>query len=327
MKFLEFLERSAASKTGSHVVFISGDDNILKDIIVDECGRLTGLRDVKEQYTVSDVKSVIGLWGEGSLMGPRFLDVRVGSKVKNGHLWKTFITGIRPSENYMFIRLEGDSSGISEILLRGLTSVVECRFPKTTREKARLITSRLKMRGCIVEKEEAKELATRIKTSAEMESSVLTLALLYRSSKKITERDITYVAGEPERFKSSSRALLRGNVVLLAHEINEVEPILLLSIWHSTLKKLYCWMNQQEGKDEKKDSHEEEDDAVEEENRPGVLNISRYLLKDYRAAKQKYSQLLLRQVMEDINRIYQDVRMGRTEDWRERARMVLTKLA
>jgi hypothetical protein len=328
MKFQEFFERSSEAKKASRILLLVGDDPLMKQVIVEHLGRLVGLWDVREQIEVGDVRSIVSVWEEGSLMGARFLDIRAKNKIKNNKLWKDFLARVTPGQNYMTVTFTGEGPEWGGVLARPIFQVIECRFPKTTKERTRLADLRLKTGGCKLDAEMVKELGGRVKSMAELESAVTTLTLLSKSMPKITEREITYVAGESENVSNTSRAILRGNTLALMEEMDKMEPILLLSIWHSTFKKLYCWMSQISGKDEPEeimDESEEEGEAVQDDLQD--MKVSRYQLKDYKIAKQRYSQPLIREIMEDINGIYQDIRKGRKEGWEERLRFVIGKIA
>jgi hypothetical protein len=77
MKFSEFFNRFSDSQKNAILTLLTGDDLVLKDIIIEHVGGLTGLLGVRERFEVKDVRSIVALWEEGSLMGARFMDVKV----------------------------------------------------------------------------------------------------------------------------------------------------------------------------------------------------------------------------------------------------------
>lgn len=331
IKFKEFFERSADAQKTARIVLLIGDDQILKDIIIEHMGSVTGLWGVREHFDVKDVRSIIALWEEGSLMGARFLDIKVKGKLKNNKLWRGFLAKISAGKNYMMVSFQAEEPSWEGSLSRPIFQIVECKFPKRTRDRTRLVDMRLKMKGCHLDQEMLKELSVRVKSSEEIESAVTTLSILSQSC-KITEREITYVAGERDDLRNTLRAIARGNVVVLLEEMEKLDPILLLSNWHAILKKMYCWINQV-GED---DNHKEEptngdgeEDDEEEVSEPLVsteIKLNRYQLEDYKIAKKNYSPILIRSMMESINEIYQDIRRGKKEGWQERVRFVLTMM-
>jgi hypothetical protein len=330
MKFKEFFERSTDAQKNARLTILTGDDPILKDIIVEHIGRLTGLWDVRERFEVKDVRSIVALWEEGSLMGVRFLDVKVKGKLKNHKLWKPFLAKMRASKNYMMVSFQGEEPSWEGVLVRPIFQIVECNFPKRMQDRTKLVDLRLKAWGCHLDKEMLKELVVRVKSSEEIESAVMTLSILSQSC-KITEQEITYAAGDRDDLRSTLRAISRGNVVVLLEEIEKLDPILLLSNWYSIFKKMYCWIGQETGEndDRKEGSDVDEEDEDEEVSEPLVsteIKLNRYQLEDYKIAKKNYSPILIRLIMESINEVYQDIRRGKKEGWQERVRFILTTM-
>jgi hypothetical protein len=330
MKFREFFDRSSDSQKNIKLLLLTGDDLILKDIIIEHMGGLTGLWDVRERFEVKDVRSIVALWEEGSLMGARFMDVRVKGKLKNNKIWKTFLAKMSAGKNYMTVSFQGEEPSWEGVLARPIFQIVECKFPKRVKERTKLVDMRLRARGCRIDQEMLKELSVRVKSSEQVESAVTTLSILSQS-RKITEQEITYVAGERDDLTNTLRAISRGNVVILLEEMERLDPILLLSNWHGILKKMYCWMNQVGEDDDRKEEtltsdEEDEDEEVSEQLVSTEIKLNRYQLEDYKIAKKKYSPILVRLIMESINEIYQDIRKGKNEGWQERVRFVLTMM-
>jgi hypothetical protein len=214
------------------------------------------------------------------------------------------------------------------VVLRPVFQLVECNFPKRTQDRTRLVDLRLKTRGCQLDREMLKELVIRVKSSGEIESAVMTLGILARSG-QITEREITYAAGERDDLRSTLRSIARGNIVVLLEEVERLEPLLLLNNWYSILKKIYCWIGQQTGEDDRRaDTGDEEDEGevVGEPLMATEIKLSHYQLEDYKIAMKNYSPILLRSLMERINEVYQDIRRGKGEGWQERVRFILTRM-
>jgi hypothetical protein len=329
VKFKDFFERSTDAQKNAKLTLLTGDDIVLKDIIIEHLGGLTGLWNVRERFEVKDVRSIVALWEEGSLMGARFMDVKVKGKLKNNKIWNQFLAKMSAGKNYMMVSFQGEDPSWEGVLARPVFQIVECRFPKRTKERTKLIDLRLKTRGCRLDQEMLKELSVRVKSSEAVESAVITLSILAKSC-KITEQEITYAAGERDDLRNTLRAISRSNIVVLLEEVERLEPMLLLSNWHSILKKMYCWINQTgEDDDRKKEPDDDEGDEDEEVSEPLVsteIKLSRYQLEDYKIAKKNYSPLLIRLIMENINEVYQDIRRGKREGWQERVRFILTMM-
>jgi hypothetical protein len=328
MRFREFFERSTDTQKNARLTLLTGDDQILKDVIIEHMGRLTGLLEVRERFEVKDVSSIVALWEEGSLLGARFIDVKVKGKLRNNKLWKPFLAKIVPGKNYMTVSFQGEEPPWWEgVLVRPVFQFVECNFPKRVKERTSLVNLRLKTKGCHLDKEMLKELTVRVKSSEEIESAVTTLSILAKSH-RITETEITYAAGEREDLRNTMRAISYGNIVVLLEEMEKSDPLPVLSKWHSILKKLYCWMNQTGEDDYRKEelTEDDEDEEVSEALVSTEIKLSRYQLEDYKVARKKYSPILVRQIMEQINDVYQDLIRGRKEGWQERVRFILTMM-
>jgi hypothetical protein len=334
LRFKEFFERSSDSQKNAKLMLLTGDDLILKDIIIEHMGGITGLWGVRERFEVSDIRSIIALWEEGSLMGARFMDVRVKGKLKNSKILKPFLAGLSPGKNYMMVSFQGEDILWDGVVSKPVFQIIECNFPKRAKERITLVNLRLKTRGCHLDLEMIKELAVRIKSSDAMESAITTLSILGQSG-KITEQEITYAAGERDDLRSTLRAISRCNIVVLLEEVDRLDPILLLSNWHSILKKMYCWVNQAGEKDdheEESETDDNEDDGEDEDSEKSEqmdsieIKLNRYQLEDYKIAKRNYSPLLIRMIMEKINEVYGDLRKGKKEGWQERVRFILTMM-
>jgi hypothetical protein len=335
LKFRDFFERSTEAKKTSRILLLTGDDPVLKELVIEHLGRVTGLWDVRERIEARDVRSIVATWEEGSLMGARFLDIRTTSKLKNNKLWKYFLAQVSPGQNYMTVSFQEDPPW-EGILSRPIFQVVECKFPKRARDRVGLIDSQLKMKGCRLDPEIVKELAVRMKTTEGMESATTTLGILFQEKGRITEREITYVVGERDDLQNTSRAISRGNILVLLEEMDRFDPILLLSNWTSILKKLYCWISQTEKKDDRYEKPLDDEDGESEDEsgdeptgapgKPFEIKLNRYQLEDFKIAKQRYSPFLIRSLMEDFNGVYQDIRRGNKEGWEERIRFILTKM-
>jgi hypothetical protein len=326
IKFRDFFDRSIDAQKNARIILLMGDDQILKDIIIERIGSLTGLLEVRERFEVKDTRSIVALWEEGSLLGARFLDVKVKGKLRNNKLWKPFLAKVSAGQSYMTVSFQGEEPPWDGVLARPIFQMVECSFPKRVKDRTRLVDLRLRMKGCQLDKEMRNELSVRVKSSEEMESAVTTLSILAKSG-KIAEREITYAAGERDDLRNTVRAISYGNVVVLLEEMEKLDPILLLTNWHSILKKMYCWINQIGEDDGPKEEADDEDDGEVKESLVSMeIKLSRYQLEDYKIARKRYSPILIRSIMEKLNEVYQDIRRGRKEDWQERVRFILTMM-
>src|SRR6516162_1381541 len=100
IKFRDFFDRSIDAQKNARIILLMGDDQILKDIIIERIGSLTGLLEVRERFEVKDTRSIVALWEEGSLLGARFLDVKVKGKLRNNKLWKPFLAKVSAGQSY-----------------------------------------------------------------------------------------------------------------------------------------------------------------------------------------------------------------------------------
>jgi len=92
------------------------------------------------------------------------------------------------------------------------------------------------------------------------------------------------------------------------------EPLQTLGLLHSILLKLYTYLEMEEANTT--------DDVIIE-----VLNLQKRSLKNWKATKTKYSQKLVRQLLELTAKCFQLVQLGRPDDWKEELQFQLKKLS
>jgi hypothetical protein len=262
---------------------------------------------------------------EGGFFGSRLFDVFFTGKVKNPSLWNSFFEIASTSPHSMILFFDGEGGEWTDQTFKKYPGIswFDCKFPRNKREKKRLITVLLTQKKIVLENSDLiAEISTRVKTSLELENLLTCLRLLLEYSPKINVKDLRALLGEADQGALNARDLMGGNISRLTEAIEINEPLQLLAFWFAILKKFYIWLctDTLDATAPKKD----EDDDDEEDDGP---SLNRYQLKEYRVAKHRYSLPLVREVMEELNLIYQDCRMGRSDHWKERARITIQKLA
>jgi hypothetical protein len=329
MKFLEFFERSSLTVKSIRCLLLTGSDSTLKNLTAQTYSQIINCSQATEPLKLSDLQDMLALWGEGSFFGPRFFAVTLAAKTKNLGCWKQLAGRVKHSDHFMLIDFESDNPNLVDLNHSpSFITVVECKFPRTTKEKARLVDFRARQRGYVLDPDIAKEIATRIKTANEMESVTLTLGLIFKIRKRIVMRDIDYLLNMDRPASINSHALLTGNLRELYRDIDSLEPMFIVTGWFNVLRCFYSWLCQEDRKSpgiaSAVDIAEDNEDGDDENSE---VKLNKYQLKDYRLAQQRYSLPRTREILESFNSIYQDLRVGRSEGWRERLKMAAQKLA
>jgi len=292
------------------ILFLVGEDFLMKEILAETFARATNLYPHEvEVFDIDDARNICSEWEEGSLMGARFLKIRV-AKLKNPELFEQLRTE-PDSLDKMVVYLPSSTSKALEKAL-GSHTVVECKEPKTVKEKEKLIIARAKIKSLELLESAITAIAERSETLGDIESNLTTLQLVQRSQGKILMEDVLAVSGEATNSKDLTKAILRGNTVRLNREMIEGVPIANLSTGIQILLRLYVWLC---NKDKSKDSDLQE-----------KLKIKGYGVKDWEQARSRYSPQLIREVLRDWRRLYQKIRIGKDGLWQEELRLSIAKL-
>lgn len=305
MKAQDFLAEPDEVKANHSVILLSGEDELLREVVLTSFGKATGLYpDSVERHTVNTGTHIVGFWEEGSLFGSRFLVMDVEGKFTKQDFLERSLKYTKESTDKMVILSDIKSpwTAASYNDVKDQLLEVECKVPKTKKEKAKLIRVRARAFSLSIPEEVEKVLSERVESSVEVETVLRTLSLV-TGDHPVKLKDAQQVTKEPLEFRDITRSLLLCNTIRIAKEINEGDPLPTLTMIHNTLIRLYCWLG---------DWKDQEDEAIEK------LEIPKRFLKDWRASKQKVAQKTVRLLMNSVNDAYQEARSGRGELWKEK---------
>jgi len=310
MRAVEFLEKTAEIKKKYRVLLLTGDDILLKEIILEAYGRDTDLFTELERYSILDGRNIEGEWSEGSLLGVRLIAVYVPGKIKNFAALERALKHQKDVEDLLVIIpdlswKEVDTNRIKDLLLE-----VICKNPRTKKDKQRLVKVRAKMHGVNLREDIAKMVVERMESTMDLETMVSLLCLLLKSGEQIKLTDVPAIIGEPPKLRDMTRAILKGNTTRLAREILEGDPLPTIGAGHALMLKLFTWL----------ECNEEDEGIVER------LGLSKRFIKDWRLARLHYAPQTIRKVMEVWEKVYRDIRRGRKQDWKERLRLSIRDL-
>jgi DNA polymerase III delta subunit len=305
VKIADFLDQDTETQSKSPVLLVSGEDELLRNVLIESYGKATGLYPSSlERHTVQTGIHVSGIWEEGSLFGARLLVIEIEGKLsKLETLERSLKYTTDPLDKMVLLTdikhpwTTSGYAGIKESVLE-----VDCKVPKTKKEKAKLIRVRAKSFKLEIPEDVEKLLSERVENSIEIETCLRTLSLVTRNH-PVKLKDAELATREPPEFRDIARAILLCNTIRLAKEISDGDPIPTLSVMHTTLLRLYSWLG---------DWKDQEDEAIEK------LEIPKRMLKDWRASKQKVAQKTVRTLLNHVNEAYQEARLGRGELWKEK---------
>ena len=315
IKATDFLSLSKDIKLTHRVLLLSGDDDVLKTLVLEDFGRATGLYpDSLEKTTVDDGHQLAGLWEEGSLFGDRYLIITVDEQSKFSKL-EYLERSLKFNQNdhdrmVILVGVKKPWDGSSFSTVKDFLTEVDCKSLKQKKDKIKLIQVRSKFRGLTLSEDLEKMIAERTETSVDIENVITTLYLV-RGSYEVRSKDVEQATKEPPERRDITRALLIGNIPRLTKEIEEGDPIPVLAAMHETLLKLYTYL------------------ACKDDNELEVLSlleIQKYYLKDWKAAKQNYAPQTVRELLIIVNACYQDARIGRDFLWKDRLSQSLRSL-
>jgi len=310
MKALDFL--SSERKKISPVTILTGDDLLLKNLVINEItANLPNLADIEkcEAKTANEIARQVG---EGSLFGIRLVVVDLLTK-------KWGSTTRLKSAMYEMISMEDNLVVKAEALPSGKEKIIPPAFEidctKVTHKKSRkkFISYRLEKHGLKTTEDALKSLVERTETTGEIESVLIALKYAFYNSTELTQREVIKATAEPSQRKDINNAMLAGNTPRIIKEVLSGEPVYTLTFLYSVLLRIYTYLEMDEAG--------ATDDAIME-----VLNIQKRSLKNWKATKTKYSSKLIRQLMEVTAKCYQQVMWGRTEVWKEELQFQIKKL-
>jgi DNA polymerase III delta subunit len=300
-KAIEVLEADAADFRIPSVSILTGDDALLKTLVVNRYAELSGLtREETEKYAVSSADQIAVKVGDPSLFGRRLLDIELSGKWGQLKRLIPVLRDVRDTEDVVVIRVDQTPK---QNQLNNLYQEIDCRKLAKSKSRQRLISQRFKHYGLEPTEEAVKGLSERTVFTSEIEASIKTLYFARGRFKDVGLADIKRATAEPPERRDITRALLKGNTTRLAKEINEGDPFYTLIVLHSSLFKLYTYLEM---------VHAE----VEEEVIKERLNIPNHTIKEWRAAQHKYASRLVRETMEVVAEAYDRITSGR-EGWQE----------
>jgi DNA polymerase III delta subunit len=305
---VSYLEEAHTFKNGIHVIL--GDDEFLKEMVANKALQTLGNSENQEKMEIGNVLELIGMWEEGSLMGPKTMFVTLSEKVSNLNHLDKLKWDISNDDRLILKPREGWNDRVKKSLAGAL--FVECSSLKGKEKKIFLRSRALAKKVALIEETEDL-LLERCSNALEIEITLGTLSLLGVNA-SISRKEIIEITNSPEEYKDLARSILRRNYSRLVKDLMDGEPLLNLTILFNTLLKLFIWLNTDH---KNKESHEETLES---------LKIRRNAVKDWEMATKLYSSQVIRQAAKEINDLYQGFITGRSESWREKLKLALRKL-
>jgi hypothetical protein len=289
------------------ITAIYGEDLVLRKMVTDHIQNLLkrGKEDT-ERLEVDSVSNILSTIDEGSLFGSRLLVIDV-KKWQGIKILETKATALKETGDQVIIRGDKMVEGIN-------VRWVECNPIANKKSRKKLVGILLAARGMVTTEEGMEKIAERCESTSEIESTLLLLSFVIHGN-EVRPHDIEQATSEPEHRRDLTRAVLHGNTIRLAKEINTGDPIPTLAILQSVLLKLYTFIES---------SSEEEND--QDKDLAEVLKIQGRFVKEWRSAKKKYAPRVVREIMNEVKTAYDLVRSGRGQGWKERLQFVLTRL-
>lgn len=301
-KAIEVLETEAVDLRVPKISLLVGDDILLKSLVVQKFSTISGLtQEETEKHQVSSADQMVSKVGEPSLFGRRLLDIELTGKWGQTKRLSKTLKDIRDSDDVVIVRAESAPTSKD---MANLFTEIECKKPTHSRTRQKLVQLRFRYYGLDPTEEAVKRLADRTECTADIEASIKTLYFAKGNhNKTVGLGDIERATAEPPERRDITRALLKGNTPRLAKELKEGVPIYTLIVLHSSLLKLYTYL-------EMTQAEIGEEEIIEK------LNIPKNKIKEWRAAKQKYASRVVREIMETVTQAYEMYTSGR-EGWQE----------
>lgn len=313
IKAVDFLAKKPEDLQKSVIVLLDGDDMLLKELAAEYYGRATGLYpDAMEKKEIADARNLAGEWSEGSLMGPRLLKIYTPGKMKHPEALQQVVKNVDTEDRMILIAIE-EWQGAAQTKVIDDLLYVDCSEPKGAKERQKLATIRASYHRVELDEECLKAISERCEKVVDIEMTLSTLRLLLVTTYKITLKEVNAITDEPVKFKDTTRSVLRGNTFRLTKDLMEGDPLPTIVLLNNVLLRLYSWLNLPEGKDE-------EEAAAEK------MKIKKSHIKEWDQARKRFSPQLIRQIMQEVNEVYQSFILGNQTDWREKLRLAIARL-
>lgn len=289
--------------------FLSGEEVMLKVMVKDRILEKVGIpKNEIERYTAKTAEQAAIFVGEGSLFGRRLVMIELEGKWGRTQALREALREAKENEDVIVI--SATSMPDKSQSLNPLLTEIECKKLIQKKQRYKLITCRLPYMGLTADEEVITKLAERTDGAAEIHIALQILKYTARDG-VINLKEVEKTTEEPAQRRDITRAVLTQNTTRLAKEINEGEPLLILTILHGTLLKLYVWL---------------EANPEDEEKTMEALELTKRRLKDWKAARTKYSAIAVRRLLEKVSDAYQIVTTGRTGNWRHVLQMAFRDL-
>lgn len=312
IKAVDFLTKESVDLSKLPVIVLDGEDTLLRELSFEYYGRATTLYpDSLEKREFSDARNLAGEWLEGSLMGARLIKAYCSGKMKHPESLNQIVKNLDTDDRLAIISTE-EWSGVQQTKFLDHVVYVDCSEPKGAKEKQKLVNVRSNYHGLTLDEECSKAVAERCEKVVDIEMTVATLKLLLNTSSHITLKDVNTITDEPQKFKDTTRSVLRGNTFRLTLDLLDGDPLPSIVTLNNVLLRLYTWLNIPEG---------DESEAAAER-----MKIKKSHIKEWNQARKKFSPQLIRQVMGEVNNVYQAFIKGNQSDWRERLRLTISRL-
>jgi DNA polymerase III delta subunit len=313
LKAVDFLQKKREDLAVQPIILIDGDDVLLREILADYYIEATGLPPESiEKKEIQDARNLAGEWLEGSLMGPRLLKIYTPGKMKNPEFLLQVVKNKNTEDRLILIATE-TWTGATQLKVIENILYVEANEPKNVKEKQKYVATRLPFHNLILDEDSLNAVAERSDKVVDIEMTLTTLRLLSYTVPRISLKEVVAITGEPSKYRDTTRSLIRGNIPRLTKEILDGDPLFTLVTVSHVLLRLHSWLVTPE-------------DNESEEKAAALLRIQKRHLKEWKQARKKFSPQLIRQTLNAVNSVYQDFRMGSKSDWKEKLRLILSKL-
>jgi DNA polymerase III delta subunit len=307
MKYYDLFDIESFEALPKNVFLLTGDDEVIKSVFSRRLETLAK-KDDRELLTTKSLDHLANVLTEGSIFGSRFIQIDYEGKWGKSSDLERALSSISQSEDFVVVR---SAEPPSQPYL-ALFEEVECKKPKAKKSKEKWISFLASLYSVNFYEDALKKFAERAEDSALAESAIMTLGLAFPPNHHVTQSDVDKVLKEPTAKKDITRALLKKNLIKLAREMRDPDsPVYALTILHSTLFNIYCWLEMTQG-------------GMEEEEVGDALKISPHFRKDWKLLKRHYSSKAVREVLEVTAECYEDEITG--IQWSEKLQYALKKL-
>ena len=234
------------------IALLTGEDDFLKLLVTQTLIKESDVQNI-EKYEVKNFNEIPNRLGEGSLFGRRLIlfDVQ-NSKLGKTETLITAFKEVMQNQDLMIIRTESFPI-TKDSEFNSLVLSIECEVMKNKKSREKFLKLRLNYYGLDFSEEAIATFLERTEATSEMENALLSIKYAYGRKNKLKPSDIEKATAKPEERNDLARALITGNSIRISKQIKEGEPILVLTILHNNLLKLYTFlemMNDKEAKEE-----------------------------------------------------------------------------